>query len=85
MDDEICWLVSQYCFYVYEQKKIRAHNYTVAVYKSIKHVNIELYVKNQRSQNVLALMPFYSVGGVGYTRNFGDNGFWENIFLTVLY
>ena len=23
MDDEICWLVSQYCFYVYEQKKMR--------------------------------------------------------------
>ena len=33
MDDEICWLVTQYCCYMYEQKKLRAHNYVINVDK----------------------------------------------------
>ena len=57
MDDEICWLVSQYCFYVYEQKKMKAHNYTIDVDKLRKHLK-QLYVLNQWSQNVLAYIPF---------------------------
>ena len=57
MDDEICWLVAQYCFYVYEQKKKKAHNYTINVDKLRRHL-IGLYAQNQKSQNVLAHIPF---------------------------
>ena len=57
MDDEICWLVTQYCCYVYEQKKSRAHNYVIDVDKLRNHL-MGLYIKNQRSQNVLAHIPF---------------------------
>ena len=57
MDDEICWLVSQYCFYVYEQKKMKAHNYTIDVDKLRKHLK-QLYELDQGSQNVLAYIPF---------------------------
>jgi hypothetical protein len=57
MDDEILWLVPSYCFYVYEQKKQRAHNYVVNVDKLRLHL-IGLYAQNQRSQNPLAHIPF---------------------------
>ena len=57
MDDEICWLVTQYCCYVYEQKKSRAHNYVIDVDRLRTHL-MGLYTKNQRSQNVLAHIPF---------------------------
>ena len=57
MDDEILWLVASYCFYVYEQKKQRAHNYVVNVDKLRLHL-IGLYAQNQRSQNPLAHIPF---------------------------
>ena len=57
MDDEICWLVAQYCFYVYEQKKMKAHNYRIDVDKLRRHL-IGLYAQNQKSQNVLAHIPF---------------------------
>ena len=57
MDDEILWLVSNYCFYVYEQKKQKSHNYVVNVDKLRQHL-MSLYVQNQRSQNILAHIPF---------------------------
>jgi hypothetical protein len=50
-------ILTEYCFYVYEQKKMRAHNYTIDVDKLRKHL-MELYVQNQGSQNVLAFIPF---------------------------
>ena len=43
MDDEICWFVSQYCFDVYEEEKMRAQNYTIDVDKLRKHL-IEPYI-----------------------------------------
>jgi hypothetical protein len=43
--------------YVYEQKKMRAHNNTIDVDKVRTHL-MELYVLNQGSQNVLAYIPF---------------------------
>ena len=51
MDEEICWLVTE------EQKKLRAHNYVVDVDKLRRHL-MGLYEKNQRSQNILAHIPF---------------------------
>jgi hypothetical protein len=57
MDDEIFWLVTQYCCYVYEQKKLQAHNYVIDVDKLRKHL-MGLFDKNQRSQRKL------QVGGV---------------------
>ena len=58
MNDEICWLVSQYCFYVYEQKKMRAHSYTIDVDKLRKHL-MELYVLNQGSQKTILIIYSY--------------------------
>ena len=46
------------CFYVYKQKKKRAHNYTIDVDKLRKYL-MELYVQNQEIQNVLAYIPFW--------------------------
>ena len=57
MDDEILWLVAQYCAYVYGQKKQKAHNYLINVDKLRSHL-MGLYAVNQRSQNVLAYIPF---------------------------
>jgi hypothetical protein len=47
---------AQYCCYVYEQKKLRAHNYVIYVDKLRTHNfiwDMGLYIKNQRSQNNL--------------------------------
>jgi hypothetical protein len=41
MDDEILWMVAQYCAYVYGQSNLML-----------------LYAINQKSQNVLAHIPF---------------------------
>ena len=57
MDDEILWLVAQYCAYVYGQKKQKAHNYIINVDKLRSHL-MGLYAINQKSQNVLAHIPF---------------------------
>ena len=57
MDDEILWLVAQYCAYVYGQKKQKAHNYIINVDKLRSHL-MGLYAINQKSQNVLAYIPF---------------------------
>ena len=53
MDNEILWLVSHYCYYVYEQKKKKAHNYTIDVDKFREHLSA-IYVQNQRGQNPLS-------------------------------
>ena len=42
---------------MYEQKKSRAHNYVIDVDKLRNHL-MGQYTKNQRSQNVLAHIPF---------------------------
>ena len=57
MDDEILWLVSQYCAYVYGQKKQKAHNYIINVDKLRSHL-MGLYANNQNNQNVLAYITF---------------------------
>ena len=57
MDDEILWLVSNFCAYVYNQKKQKSHNYIINVDKLRNHL-MGLYIINQKSQNVLAHIPF---------------------------
>ena len=57
MDEEILWLVSQYCAYVYDQKKQKAHNYVINVDK-LRGKLMGLYAINQKSQNPLAHIPF---------------------------
>ena len=57
MDDEILWLVGHYCSYVYEQKKLKAHNYMINVDKLRSHL-MGLYAVNQKSPNALAHIPF---------------------------
>ena len=57
MDEEILWLVSQYCAYVYEQKRQKAHNYVINVDK-LRSKLMGLYAINQKSQNPLAHIPF---------------------------
>ena len=57
MDDEILWLVSNFCAYVYNQKKQKSHNYIINVDK-LRNRLMGLYTINQKSQNVLAYIPF---------------------------
>ena len=57
MDDEILWLVANYCYYVYEQKRKHSHNYVIDVDKLRQHL-MALYLENMRSQNALAHIPF---------------------------
>jgi hypothetical protein len=53
MDDEILWLVSNFCAYVYNQKKQKADKDIINVDKLSNHL-MGLYTINLKSQNVLA-------------------------------
>ena len=57
MDDEILWLVANFCYYVYDKKRKHSHNYTINVDKLREHL-IGQYAANQRGQNVLAHINF---------------------------
>ena len=53
MDDEILWLLANYCYYVYDQKRKHAHNYIINVDK-LRLYPMDQYAANQRGQNILA-------------------------------
>ena len=53
MDDEILWLLANYCYYVYDQKRKHAHNCIINVDK-LRLYPMDQYAANQRGQNVLA-------------------------------
>ena len=57
MDDEVLWIVAQYCTYVWNIKVKTSHNYMVDVDK-LRRTMILKYMENQSSQNPLAFIPF---------------------------
>ena len=57
MDDEILWLITNYCHFVYEQRRKKAHNYVINVDK-LKERLTALFIINQRGQNPLRNVLF---------------------------
>ena len=57
MDDEVLWIIAQYCYYVWTIKQQTSHNYVVDVDKLRRHL-VHKYSENQNSQNPLAYIPF---------------------------
>ena len=57
MDDEVLWIIAQYCYYVWSIKQQTSHNYVVDVDKLRRHL-VHKYSENQNSQNPLAYIPF---------------------------
>ena len=52
MDDEVLWMIAQYCYFVWEVKQRTSHNYSVDVDKLRENL-IQKYEENQKSQNPL--------------------------------
>ena len=57
MDDEIIWLVSNFCYYVYDQRRKKAHNYVINVDKLKENLSA-LYIVNQNGQNAIRNVLF---------------------------
>ena len=57
MEDEVLWIIAQYCYYVWGIKQQTSHNYVVDVDKLRRHL-MQKYSENQNSQNPLAYIPF---------------------------
>jgi hypothetical protein len=55
MDDEVLWILAQYCHYVWEVKMKTAHNYLVDVDKLRMHL-VHKYAENQNTPNPLAFI-----------------------------
>ena len=56
LDTEVLWLVSNFCFYVWEERRVRDRSYVINVDKLRSHL-VNLYVENQTSQNPLEFIP----------------------------
>ena len=57
MDDEVLWIIAQFCYFVWETKQRTSHNYMVDVDK-LRVYLIQKYTENQKSQNPLAYIAF---------------------------
>ena len=57
MNVEILWLISMYCYYVWQEKNKSGNNYFVCVDK-LRSFLMQEYQETQYSQNLLAFIPF---------------------------
>ena len=57
MNTEILWVISTYCYYVWNEKVLKGDNYAICVDK-LRIQMMQNYSENQFSQNPLTYIPF---------------------------